>query len=77
MPKSRVTAKFQVTIPKEVREKTGVRPGELVTIEAVSDSEITLKRFVPMKDPVEVLIGKGLLRRAIPIEELEGKLEAR
>jgi len=51
LPKSKVTSKYQVTIPKEVRERTGVEPGELVSVEAVSKAEIRLKRFPPWRTP--------------------------
>ena len=77
VPKSRVTSKYQVTIPKEVREKTGVKAGELVTVEAVSDAEIRLRRFPGVADPLGVLVGHGSGRRSIPVEELEERAESR
>jgi hypothetical protein len=36
-------AKCQVTKPREIGEKVKVRPGEVVTVEAVSANEILLK----------------------------------
>ncbi len=77
MPKTKVTSKFQVTIPKEVREKDGVKPGEIVSVESVSEEEIILKRFRRMKEPLKVLVGKTPSARHIPIEELEEKAETR
>ena len=77
MPRSKVTAKYQVTIPKEVREKAGVQPGEVVTVEAVSEAEILVRRFPRIKDPLSVLIGTGRRSRKIPIDELEEMAEAR
>jgi AbrB family looped-hinge helix DNA binding protein len=77
MPKSKVTAKYQVTIPKEVREKAGVRPGEIVTVEAVSEGEIIVKRTPRLKDPLRVLVGHGLPPRHLPVEKLEELAEAR
>ncbi len=77
MPKTKVTSKFQVTIPKEVREKIGVRPGEVVNIESVSDEEIVIRRFRRVKDPLKVLVGKTPSIRRVPVEEFEEKAETR
>ncbi len=77
MPRSRVTAKFQVTIPRKVREKVAVKPGEVVSIEAVSQSEIRLRRFASIADPLQVLIGMKASRRGVLVESLEEKIESR
>jgi len=77
MPRSKVTAKYQVTIPREVREKVGVKPGEMVSMEVVSQDEIVLRRYSTVKDPLKTLIGKRLSRRAVSIEELEERIESR
>jgi len=77
MSKTKVTSKFQVTIPREVREKVGIRPGEIVIVESVSDEEILVKRFRRVKDPLKVLVGKTPSVRHVPVEELEEKAEAR
>ena len=77
MPKTKVTSKFQVTIPKEVREKVGVRPGEVVSVESVSDEEIVIRRFRRVKDPLKVLVGKTPSVRHVPVEEFEEKAETR
>lgn len=77
MPKTKVTSKFQVTIPKEVREKIGVRPGEVVSVESVSDEEIIVRRFRRVKDPLKVLIGETPSVRHVPVEELEEEAETR
>ncbi len=75
MARSKVTAKYQVTIPREIREKIEVRPGEIVTVEAVSRDEILLRRYSRTKDPLATLIGKTT-RGTVAIEELE-KMESR
>ncbi len=76
MGETRVTEKFQITIPKDVREAVGLRPGETVTVEAVGEEELKVKRFHVVKDPLRVLIGKKrMFKRPIPIEELEEKIE--
>ncbi|MBE0513134.1 AbrB/MazE/SpoVT family DNA-binding domain-containing protein [Candidatus Bathyarchaeota archaeon] len=77
MPKTKVTSKFQVTIPKEVREKVGIRAGEVVIVESVSDEEIVVRRFRRVKDPLKILIGKTPSLRHVPVEELEEKAEMR
>ncbi len=77
MPKSKVTAKYQVTIPKDVRDETGVEAGELLTIEAVSKAEIRIRRFPKVADPLSVLVGSRSSRRGVPLEELEEKAEGR
>lgn len=75
MSRSRVTAKYQVTIPKDVREKASVRPGEVVSVEALSEDEIRLKRSPRVADPLSVLIGRKTYRRRVPVEELEERIE--
>lgn len=77
MPRTRVTSKFQLTIPKEVREEVGLKPGEVVTVESVSEEEIVVRRFRRVKEPLRVLVGKKVSSRHVPIEELEEKAEAR
>ena len=77
MAKTKVTSKFQVTIPREVREKVGIRPGEVVSVESVSAEEIIVKRFRRLKDPLKVLIGKTASTRHIPVEKIEEWAETR
>lgn len=74
---SRVTDKFQVTIPKDVREALGLKPGEEVMVETGPGGRIVVKRFPTSKDPLRVLVGKKPYPRHVPIEELEEKLETR
>jgi AbrB family looped-hinge helix DNA binding protein len=77
MARSKVTSKFQVTIPREVREKVDVRPGEVVSVEALSQEEIVLRRYPSVADPLNTLIGRKATRRAVPVEELEEMIESR
>ena len=74
---SKVTDKYQVTIPKDVREELGLRPGEEVIVETGAKGHIVVKRFRSIKDPMSVLAGKKTHPRHIPIEELEEKMESR
>lgn len=75
MPRSKVTSKFQITIPKETREEIGLRAGEEVIVESVSAEEIRVKRFPKVQNPLEWLIGVETFPRHIPVEELEEKVE--
>ncbi|MGB9714776.1 MAG: AbrB/MazE/SpoVT family DNA-binding domain-containing protein [Candidatus Bathyarchaeales archaeon] len=77
MPKTKITSKFQITIPKEVREKIKVKPGEIVNVESISDEEIIIRRFKRIKEPLKVLVGKTASNRHVTIEELEEKAETR
>lgn len=48
--KTKITEKFQVTIPKKVREKIDLKPGEIMIVEAKGENEIRLKRFRKIKN---------------------------
>ncbi|MFQ5711684.1 MAG: AbrB/MazE/SpoVT family DNA-binding domain-containing protein [Candidatus Geothermarchaeales archaeon] len=77
MPKTRVTDKFQITIPKKVRQEIGLKPGEVVMVENVSEEEIVVRRFRRIKNPLKVLIGEKPYARRVPVEEIEEKAESR
>ena len=77
MSRSKVTAKYQVTIPKDVRDELAVRPGEVLSVEAISKGEIRLRRFSSVPDPLAVLIGKRDRHEAVRVETLEEKAESR
>ena len=77
MARTKVTDKFQVTIPKQIREKIGLKPGEVIVVESLSEEEILLKRFRRVKAPLKVLIGEKSLSYHIMVEELEEKVETR
>jgi len=77
MSRTRVTSKFQLTIPKDIREKVDLRPGEVVEINIDDKGEIVIKRFRRVKDPLKVLIGRTASPLHVSIEELEEKAETR
>ncbi|BAB67693.1 AbrB/MazE/SpoVT family DNA-binding domain-containing protein [Sulfurisphaera tokodaii] len=60
----KLTRKFQITIPKEVREKINLKPNEKFEVIVLNDNEILLRRKV--KNPLEVLIGKGKREEILP-----------
>jgi antitoxin PrlF len=53
---AKVTSKGQVTIPKEVREKLGVRPGEAVGFEE-KDGVLVITKAVT-KSPFDKWVGR-------------------
>jgi AbrB family looped-hinge helix DNA binding protein len=44
-----VTSKGQVTIPKEVRDSLGIKPGTQVIIEATGNGEAVLRKVRPVE----------------------------
>ena len=60
---AKVTSKGQVTIPKEVRERLGVHPGEAVGFEEKEGLQVICK--VVIKSPFDKWVGK--------LKHLEGK----
>ena len=77
MEETKVTEKFQVTIPKNVRDKIGLKPGEVMIVESAGDNEVRLKRFRVVKDPIQILVGKRkIFHKQIPIEDLEKRIES-
>jgi len=77
MSRTRVTSKFQLTIPKDIREQVDLRPGEVVEVKVDDGGVIIIKRFRRVKDPLKALIGKTTFPRHVSIEELEEKAETR
>ena len=75
MERTKVTEKYQVTIPKSIREKIGLKAGEIIIVEAKGRDEIRLKRFRKVKEPLKILVGKRMFDKHIPIEELEERME--
>ncbi len=73
-----MTDKYQVTIPKDVRDEVGLRPGEEVTVESAPGGSIVVKRFEPVEDPLRILTGKKpLSQKPISQRRLEKIMEER
>jgi antitoxin PrlF len=77
LPESTVTEKFQITIPKEIREEIELRPGEKVIVEKSGDDSILVRPYRKVREPIKHLIGKSRYHRRVSIEELEDKIERR
>jgi len=73
----KVTDRYQVTIPREVREQVRIRPGMVVWVEARGKHEIVIRVPETVDDPLRVLVGRRpLLKRHLPVEELERLAES-
>ena len=77
MSRTKVTSKFQLTIPKEIREQIDLKAGEVVEVQILDEEGIVIKRFRKIKNPLKVLIGETASKRHVSIEELEEKAESR
>jgi len=77
MARTKVTSKFQLTIPKGIREKVDLRPGEVVDVQVDEEGEIFIRRFRRVGDPLSILIGRTAYPRPVSVEELEEKAETR
>ena len=59
MQASKLSSKGQITIPREIREKLGIKPGDLVAYEA-RDGEVILKRVEPFDFAFHEAVSKTL-----------------
>lgn len=53
---TRVTSKYQATIPQSAAEAAGIQPGDELRVEAAGDGRVVLTREV---DPVDALAALG------------------
>ncbi|HEV8410835.1 MAG TPA: type II toxin-antitoxin system PrlF family antitoxin [Gemmatimonadaceae bacterium] len=69
MAESTVTTKGQITIPKAVRERLHLEPGDKVYFDVQDDGSVSM---MTRKHPIESLFGllKTKLKRPITIEEM-------
>ena len=71
MTESTVTSKGQITIPKAVRERLHLEPGDKVYFDVQKDGSVSM---LTRKHPIESLFGllkaKVTLKRPITIEEM-------
>jgi AbrB family looped-hinge helix DNA binding protein len=77
MSRTKVTSKFQLTIPKEIREQIDLKAGEVVEVQILGEEGIAIKRFRKVKSPLKVLVGETPSRRHVSIEEFEEYTELR
>jgi len=77
LPETTVTEKFQITIPKEVRDEMDLRPGEKVLVEKRDIDSILVRRHRRVRNPLEHLIGEKAYPRRVSVDELEERIESR
>lgn len=58
MPKARVSKKGWIVIPKEIRDRQGIKPGDEVVVTDYEPGRITIRK--PYEDPIKA--GRGLLK---------------
>jgi AbrB family looped-hinge helix DNA binding protein len=69
MSEARMTSKGQITVPKDVRLKLGLRPGDRIRFLLEADGRV---RLMPAKRDISELV--GILpkpKRALSIEEMD------
>jgi len=69
MSEARMTSKGQITVPKDVRLKLGLRPGDRIRFLLEADGRV---RLMPAKRDVSELV--GILpkpKRALSIEDMD------
>lgn len=68
MPTATVTSKGRVTIPKGIREKLGLRPGDRIHFVTLPDGTV---RLLVQNLPITALKGMlGRPRRALTVEDM-------
>ena len=75
MPTATVTSKGQVTIPKEIRDRLRVRPGDRVTFRERGDGTIVVEA-----QTVDLISLVGILkprRRGVSVEEMNEAVRRR
>jgi len=65
--KTIVSEKGQVTIPKAIRDKLGLRPGTVLEMEAVEGRLVGVKRET--EDPFSRWMGKGSLPAGLGVDD--------
>lgn len=53
-----VSSKYQVVIPKSVRKKSNIRPGQKLKLENLPNGDITIKTVPTMKSVLDKYAGK-------------------
>ncbi len=69
MPTVKITRKYQVTIPKEIREKLNLRVGDLLRVEVEGDKIILKPVIKPRENPVEEML--NLIRESLDVDAVK------
>jgi AbrB family looped-hinge helix DNA binding protein len=69
MSEAKMTSKGQITVPKDIRLKLGLKPGDRIRFLLEADGRV---RLMPAKRDISDLVGVlPKPRRALPIEEMD------
>lgn len=71
MPLTKVDEKGRILLPKEIREKLNIKPGEEFLVTDIDKDAVILKR-VDVKKMLEDLIKKA---KSVDLEKLEKEIE--
>ena len=64
-----LTSKGQTTIPKEIRDKLGMKPGDRMTFTLMSDATVVMRvKNKSISDLAGTLYKRG--RKPVPVEQL-------
>jgi len=64
-----LTSKGQTTIPKEIRDELGMKPGDRMTFTLMSDATVVMRvKNKSISDLAGTLYKKG--RKPVPVEQL-------
>ena len=64
-----LTSKGQTTIPKEIRDELGMKPGDRMTFTLMSDSTVVMRvKNKSISDLAGTLYKRG--RKPVPVEQL-------
>jgi AbrB family looped-hinge helix DNA binding protein len=72
MSEAKMTSKGQITVPKDVRLKLGLKPGDRVRFLLEADGRV---RLIPAKRDISELVGMlPRPKRALSIEEMDAAI---
>jgi AbrB family looped-hinge helix DNA binding protein len=71
MPESTLTSKGQITVPKAVRERLHLEPGDKVLFDIREDGSVVMvARNEPLENLFGILKGKGKRKKPLRIEDM-------
>lgn len=74
MRESTITSKGQTTLPKDVRQALGLKPGDKVRYLILDDGEVRLVRVRPVRELAGAL--QSLTRRVVTLEDMDAAIAA-
>lgn len=72
--KVRVGRRFTITIPKEAREKLGIREGDVLDL-IVTDDTIVLRKPMSLVEFIDSIEPKGSIKAFLEERSREGRIE--